>query len=197
MLSILALAAALAAAPVYTPRLAPSASQGSPAVPDATLSDAEVHRRLDAYLRGIDVPIAADQWRALGSRAVPLLERVLGNLEQLPSRRAKAAAGLSAIGGDRARALVLEVARSDTEPFAVRGAALRGAASLLPPKELAQQIQPVLEGAREPATRAMAAEVLARHAPELSCGAVHAQANREPERARFRRAIERCGAAGP
>jgi len=41
------------------------------------------------------------------------------------------------------------------------------------------------------------ASVLARHAPELSCWAVHAQANREPERARFRRALERCGAAGP
>ncbi len=193
-LSMLLIALTAPGAPVYRPPRQTPPAQAEAATPDETLSDDEVRAHVANYLGAIDVPVTADQWRALGPRAVPLLEKVVSNPGELPSRRAAALGGLAAIGGTRARALVVKAARSEEEPFAVRAAALRGASRVLKSGELVKQLKPVLEGAGEPATRAVAAEVLARHAPASACPAVRAQADREGEgRARFERALERCG----
>jgi len=163
--------------------------------PAQDLSDAEVESRVRTYLGAIDTPISADRWRALGPRAVAPLEAVLRDPNALPSRRAKAVEALSVVGGARARQLVLETARAEQEPFGVRASALRGAPRVLPAKELARQLRPVMERAEDPTIRATAAEVLARHAAKSSCAAVRAQASREEGEARgqFANAIERCG----
>ncbi len=161
------------------------------------LTDDQVAARVHAYLGSIDTPISAARWRALGSRAVAPLETVVRDGSALPSRRAKAVEALSVLGGARARKVVLQVARSEDEPFGVRASALRGAGRMLPAKDLIQELRPVMESAREAPTRATAAEVLARHAPRSSCGAVRAQAGREARstRVQFGAALDRCGEA--
>jgi HEAT repeat protein len=162
------------------------------------MSEEEIASRARAYLSAIDTPITVRHWRELGPRAIPVLESVLSDPDALPSRRAKAIGALSAIGGPRAKELVLRVARSDTEPRGVRASALRGAARVLPPDELASELRPVMERASEASIRATAAEVLARHGGASSCKAVRAQAGRERgnDRNNFTRALARCGDGG-
>ncbi len=195
-LSVLLLTLAASDGPVYRPPRQTPPAQLPATGPDETLSDEEVRGRVASYLAAIDTPITVGQWRALGPRAVPLLEQVLANRGGLPSRRAAAVGGLAAIGGPRAREQVLATARSENEPFAVRAAALYGAAHVLEPGQLLKELGPVLRGARTRAARAAAAEVLARHAPHSACAAIRAQAEREgKERGHFERALERCGPA--
>ncbi|OFX20417.1 MAG: hypothetical protein A2V77_02725 [Anaeromyxobacter sp. RBG_16_69_14] len=201
-MTALSLAFLLALAGVGTParNARPKASE-TPATTTTTedLPAAEVANRVRAYLGAIDTPIPAARWRALGPRAVAPLEAVVRDPEALPSRRSKAVDALSVVGGERARELVLETARSEREPFGVRASALRGASRLLATKDLVKELRPVLEGARDPTVRATAAEVLARHAGPSSCRAVRAQAAREggDVRGRFTPALVRCGNVAP
>ncbi|HTP26219.1 MAG TPA: hypothetical protein VMK12_11230 [Anaeromyxobacteraceae bacterium] len=168
---------------------------GSPAAapPAAGLSDAEVAERVRTYLGSIDTPIPMARWRSLGQRAVAPLENVVRGGE-LPSRRARALAALSAIGGDRAKRIVLQMVHAEGEPFAVRTSALRGAANLLSTHDLAAELRPVMEGAHDATIRATAADELSRHAASSSCEAVRAQAERESDsdRRQFVPALERC-----
>jgi len=222
-LPVLLVSFGVVAAPVYTPprtRRPRPVEQPATAVTAATrdlatsaaalgdpsLSDAEVQARVRNYLSSIDVGASVADWRAVGVRALPLLQQVLDNREELSSRRAGAIAGVAAVGGARARTLVLQVAESEREPFFVRAAALRCAPLVLDAAELVRELVPVLESANEPATRAAAAEVLARHAPAAACGAVRSAVEREAAaspraeerddiRARFARSIEQCDAA--
>ncbi len=198
-MSIPSIALLVALAGLGTPaRNARPAASPPPAAaataPAEQLSDSEIAERVRTYLGSIDTPISAERWRALGPRAVPALEAVV-RAKGMPSRRAKAVGALSALGGTRARKVVLETARSEEEPFAVRASALRGAGRLLAPKDLAKELRPMLEGARDPSVRATAADVLARHAGSSSCEAIRVQAAREgnDQRAQFSPALERCG----
>ena len=189
----LTLLLALAGRPAHQ---APATEQVQPstASPQA-LSDQEVAQRVDEYLGTIDTPITADEWRALGPRAVNRLAAVATDTEALSSRRGKALGALTALGGARARQVVLDTARSEQAPFAVRASALRGAGHLLGPKSLSTALSPVLEKAHEAPVRATAAEVLAAHAGASGCSAVRAQVAREPQETRghFARALESCG----
>ena len=181
------------------PRPPPAATDAgaSPGAAAQGLSDEELAARVDTYLDTIDTPVRAAQWQALGPRAVPLLEKVVRDPVALPSRRARAIGALSAIGGDTARQVVLDTARSDAQPYGVRASALRGAGRLLTPSELVKELGPIMEGAPRPSIRAVAADVLARHATASACPAIRAQAGRESShaRARFSRALELCGPA--
>ncbi len=197
----LALALALAApgTPARNrPASRPTSTSAAEAAPAADLSDAEVAERVRTYLGAIDSPVRADQWRALGTAAVPVLEAVAKDPEALPTRRAKAVGALSVLGGTRARRVVLDVARSEEAPFAVRASALDGAGHLLAAKDLVRELRPVMEKAADAPVRATAAEILARHAPRSTCGAVRAQAARERDdgRSSFGAALERCGHSG-
>jgi hypothetical protein len=176
------------------PRATAVPATGAPA---AEASDAEIASQVRSYLGAIDTPVSEERWRSLGARAVAPLEAVVRDPRALPSRRARAVEALSVIGGERARAVVVETARSEREPFAVRASALRGAPRVLPAKELSSQLRPVMERARAAPVRAAAAEVLAGHAGASSCKAVKAQAAREASagRGRFSRALSRCEAA--
>ncbi|TMA27773.1 MAG: hypothetical protein E6J78_08865 [Deltaproteobacteria bacterium] len=183
------LIAALFAAP--TPRRgqrAPSAA-GAP----ESLSDEEIARRANGYLGSIDTPISAEQWRALGPRAATVLEPIIGDRNALPTRRAKAIDGLVAAAPSRAAQLVGKLARDETEPVVVRVAALHGARRALPSAKLIAELKPVLESARDPGLRGVAAEVIT-HA-KGGCAAVRARLEREgaDERAAYDRALRRCG----
>lgn len=173
-----------------------SAAAQAPAASQPALSDEEVVRRVHGYLGSIDTPITAEQWRALGPRAVAPLTSVATDPEALPTRRAKAISALSILGGEQARQVVLDAARSDGEPFAVRASALHGAGRLLDAKALSAALRPVLQKAPQAPVRATAAEVLAHHAGASGCAAVRAQVRREPDDARghYARALKRCQA---
>jgi hypothetical protein len=161
---------------------------------DRTLTDADIAARVETYLGAIDTPISPARWKALGERAVGPLVAVAQGGNAFPSERARALQALSHIGGPRAKEALLTVARSDREPFAVRASALRGAARVVPAGELSAELGTVLQRARDAPLRAVAAEVLANHAPGAGCAAVRAQAARETAEARpaFGGALDRC-----
>jgi HEAT repeat protein len=197
MLALTLLAAVLAAPGPARGRPAPAdAAAGSTATPaPATLqlSDAELHERVQAYLGAIDRPVRDESWRALGPAAIPELEAALAS-DDLPTRRASAAQGLAAIGGDRARAALVAHARAEGEPYVVRAASLRGAARVVPPAEAATELGPVLTSARSAQVREAAADALAGTGDPSACAAVQAQAKREGTRGvtRYEKALGKC-----
>ena len=172
------LAALLAATLAGLGRTAPPApAADAPQAPEP--SQAEVRKRIEAFLGSIDTPIRPAQWQALGPGAVPVLKEIATSPDRFPPHRARAVDGLAARGGAEARRTVLAIARSEGEPFTIRAAALRGAGRLLPPDELLSALRPVLEAAGPARDRAVAAEVLASQAGEAGCAAVRARLSRE------------------
>ena len=167
----------------------------SPTATATPNSDAALRARVETYLGAIDRPVPAARWRALGPPAVPLLAEILAS-DDLPSRRARAASGLAAIGGEPARAALLSRAGAEGERAVVRSAAIRGAARITPRGELVGTLSPLLSGARSAHVRAAAAEALAASGAPDGCAAVRAQAAREGEggRERYGRALSRCPA---
>ena len=162
----------------------------APAGPSSPLSDEQVREQLGAYLGSIDTPITAERWSALGPRGRALLSQLVKDPEALPTRRAKAVDGLSALHADPQ--LFSALAASETEPLVVRLSALRGLGQVVPLARLPERLRPLLEGARDSRVRAGAAEVLAAH---QGCAQVRAQAAREAEgpRAQFVKALAACG----
>ena len=69
-------------------------------------------------------------------------------------------------------------------------AAVHGAPGVLAAAQISTALKPVLENAKEGHVRGAAAEVLSRHG---GCSLVRAQAQREDDRLRMQRALERCG----
>jgi hypothetical protein len=160
----------------------------------ADLSDAEVREHALSYLGAIDAPVGEARWRALGPRGEAALREVLASPDELPSRRAKAASGLAAIGLPTAPAVLESLAKDEQEPFVVRHAALHGLGRIVPARSLAAKLQPVLQAAADSRVRAVAGEVLARRAPAQACGAVRKQVAREGAgtRGQFERAVGTC-----
>ena len=160
------------------------------------LSDADVRRRVRALLGAIDTPVREEDWRALGPRAPAVLAEVASDAAEWPARRARAAWGLSVVGGPAAERMLDRLGRSPGEPFAVRAAALEGLGRLLPPERLLGALSAALADPGEARVRAVAAEVLSRRAPRAACPAVRGRIAREaPEtRPMFHRAEAECGA---
>lgn len=187
------LATALAAVPAPA---RPPATAAPPSAEEDGRAD-DVGARVASYLGAIDRPVPAETWRALGPAAVPHLEAALRS-DDLPTRRAAAVAALAEIGGERARALIVEAARTERERFVVRSAALHATPRVLPRAALLDALKPALESASSPRVRAVAADVLARDGGAEACAAVKAQVRREAggARGRFAKAVARCR-AGP
>ena len=176
--------------------LAPRPPHGAPAQPQATpapqtLSDVELREKVQGYLNALDRRISPEQWKALGPRAAPLLEAVVADPKEMPSRRAMAVDGLVAAAPDRAAQLVGNLARDENEALVVRVAAVHGAGHVLPQSAAVTELKPVLRGARQAGLRSAAAEVISRKG---GCADVRDQVAREkPEhRGAFRRAMEKC-----
>jgi hypothetical protein len=183
------LLAALLALPVPKPKAPAASGQPATAAP-RTFTDEEVRDRVEAYLGTIDTRVSEADWRALGQRGAAILEQVAQDTRSLPTRRAKAVAGLSAIGASTSANVLVALARSEQAPLTVRLAAVGGAPGVMPAADLSTALKPVLEGAQDGALRGAAAEVLSRHG---GCGLVRAQAQREADKLRMQRALERCG----
>jgi hypothetical protein len=164
-----------------------------PAPQGAPLTGEALRVRIEAYLGSIDTPIGADRWRALGPEAAGVLASHATSASELPTRRARALAGLAAVGGTRAEQVVADLVRKDGEAYIVRLAAMRAAAEILPERHAAALLRPLMEKSPEARLRAAAAEALARGS-RAACPAVEAQAGREEpeERVRFEQALARC-----
>jgi len=158
---------------------------------------ADLHQQIHALLATRDVPVTPQQWRVLGPAALPELERLAADRSELPTRRARAIEGIVALGSPRAPKLLVRLSRSEDEPYVVRMSAIRGTGRTLSASRQLVALQPVLEGAKDPALRGVTAEVLSRHAS--SCQAVTAQATRETDewRNKYKAAVSRCSKADP
>ncbi len=188
MIAALALALLSAAPPepVCTTPGAPACAPAPPASP-------EVREKVRAYLGAIDQPIPPETWLALGPGAETVLAEVAAS-DDFPSRRSLALEGLAAFGGPRAEALHRRLAAPGAAPAAVRRAAVRGLARILPSDRLPDTLRPFLEGDADDTIRRTAAEARASRAPGVACEAVRAQARREGPRgdALFARALAAC-----
>lgn len=181
------LAFLLAAVPPSRPASPPPPSSQPAAAPQ--LSDEELQNRIDAFLGAIDTRISPEEWRALGPRGTALLERIAQDTSVLPSKRAAAVTGLSAIGSPTSARVLLNLARSEQESLTVRLVAVHGTPGVLPTAQLGRALKPVLETAGNPQVRRAAADVLSRHG---GCSMIRAQASREDDPERMQRALERC-----
>lgn len=185
---IVLLLAALIALP--RPPKTSAAPQEAPA--EQQLSDADLRERVETYLGALDRPVPKARWKALGPRAAPLLEAVIADSSQFPTRRAKAVDGLVAAAPDRAAQLVGPLARNDQEAAVVRVAAMHGASQVLPAPRAVSELRPVLKTARSMGLRAEAADLLSRKSG--GCAEVRDQVAREKaeHRSAFDRAMKRC-----
>jgi HEAT repeat protein len=191
------LAVLLAAGQVQLRRPPPPPPDQAETKPVAQLSDDEIRDRIETYLGVIDTPVSLERWRALGPRAAPFIEEIAASRKNLPTRRAMAIDGLSAVGGATAPAVLTGLSRGEDEPLVVRLSAVRGLGRVVKGAKLAAALTPVLEGAKDARVRGVAAQTLAEHARKQSCKAVKAQALREDDEARghYERALDRCGVA--
>ncbi|GAC1348101.1 MAG: hypothetical protein NVSMB23_28500 [Myxococcales bacterium] len=173
----------------------PPAAEEAPAPPAAPLTDDEIRERIESYLGTIDLGISIEHWRALGPRTAPFLWEIAVSPRNLPTRRAQAIDGLSAVGGAAASPVLAGLSRGEAEPLVVRLSAVRGLGRVATGAKLAAALGPVLEGAKDARVRGLAAQTLAEHARKHACGAVKARARREDDEARvhYERALERCG----
>lgn len=156
------------------------------------LSEVELRERVDAYLGAIDRSVSKERWKALGPRAAPLLEAVIADASQFPTRRAKAVDGLVAAAPDRAAQLVGTLARDEKQPAVVRVAAMHGVSHVLSSPRALSELRPVLKTARSPGLRAEAADLISRK--NGGCAEVRDQVAREKaeHRPAFDRAMKRC-----
>lgn len=157
-------------------------------------SDAETRAHAEALLGAIDRPVSSARWKALGPAALDVLAEVAASGDRMPSLRANALGALASVDPARAEPLARAIADSDGAPPAVRQTAVRVLGRMLPPARLRSAIAPVLRAAPDTALRAVAAETLARHAPDLGCAEVMDQISLEPEgdRVAFERAAALC-----
>ena len=187
------LSTASSAAPLRTQHLTPKAPAEADAKVDNTLTDDDVRGQVHTYLSAIDTPIERSRWIVLGPRAeAPLLEVLNGN--ELPTKRAKAIDGLSAVGTSHT-ALLQSIAGNESEAFVVRFAAVRGLGNLLPAPEMVRALSPLLSGAKDVRIRAAAGKTIVLHAPDAaSCKLVKSQVRKEPaeQREYFAKATATC-----
>jgi HEAT repeats len=191
------LLAALLAAPGIIQKRPPQPPPASeqPVQPNESLSADDVRQHVEGYLGSIDTPISANQWKALGPRAIPQLEAIAMSQTELPTRRAKAIDGLAALGDTRGPALFKRIANQDGESINVRFAAVRGLGQVTAPAQAVTNLKPILQGAKDSRVRALAAEQIAIRSHGKSCDMVKAQLDREKDDARghYGRAMKQCG----
>src|SRR5574341_1353797 len=100
----------------------PGAAPRPAAAAPTDLSEAEVRQRVRTLLGAIDTPVREEDWRALGPRGPAVLAQMAASASEWPARRARAAGGLSVVGGPEAVPTLERLAGSPAEPFSVRAA---------------------------------------------------------------------------
>jgi hypothetical protein len=173
---------------MHPPRVKTQPAPDAGTVTSTPMSDEEVRERIQMYLGAIHGPVTPGMWQRLGPAALPQLEKIARDPEQLPTKRAGALNGIAAIGSLTAPDLMLEMAKDEKQPMQVRITAMMGAERVVPDR-VAQELRPVMENATDGHIRRVAAEVLAAHG---GCAAVRAQAKREQNRDRMAKALKVC-----
>ncbi len=165
--------------------------------PTSTPPSDEVRARVRGLLLPIDRPVSPAAIRAVGPGADEALAEIALSRD-FPARRARALEVLAALRSPRADE-VHHAAAAAGEPRTVRRAAVRGLGLLVAPSRAATELRPFVEGDRDPAIRAAAAEALALASPAGGCAIVRSQAAREdPDgKARFGRAMAACSRQRP
>lgn len=160
-----------------------------------SLSDEEVKNQLNALLGAIDTPIGAESFRALGRRGARLLLGIAKNGEEFPTRRAKAVDGLSQMRWTPAATLLRELAKDEAQPIVVRFSSVRGLGYLSSKTQVVRELTILLEQAKDPRVRAVAAEELS-HRTTGGCAQLQKQLAREEAdvRGMFGRAQANCDA---
>lgn len=153
---------------------------------------AALRAQLEPLLGTIDRPTSPERWKHLPPEARAALEAIAADPAELPTRRAAALSGLTALGGDGA--LHRRLAEDPGVPYLVRAGALRSLATLLPADQRSAPLQRLLREDADRRIRAAAAEALARASPTDGCAAVRGQTLREGTdgRVRFERALAAC-----
>jgi hypothetical protein len=173
---------------MHPPRGQPQPAPDAGTVSPIQMSDDEIQQRIQMYLGSIHRPVTPGMWQRLGPAALPQLEKIARDPEQLPTRRAGALDGIAAIGSLTAPDLMLQMAKDEKQPMQVRITAMMGAERVAPDR-VAQELRPVMENATNGHIRRVAAEVMAAHG---GCSAVRAQAKREQNRDRMANAVKLC-----
>jgi hypothetical protein len=158
------------------------------------MSDAEVRTQVEALLGTIDRAIPAARWKELGPAAVPVLAEIAASESQMPSTRSMALGALGVAAPARAETIARALLDSPDAPLTVRETAVRTLGRVLSPVQLRSALAPALRAARPVGLRSVAAETLARHAPEEACAEVADQISLEPaaDHPRFERAAALC-----
>ena len=158
------------------------------------MTDAEVRAHVEALLGAIDRPVPSGRWKALGPAAATVLADVAASGDRMPSARSMALGALASVDPARAEPLARALADAEGAPLTVRETAVRVLGRMLPPARLRSALAPVLRAAPDAGLRAVAAETLARHAPEMACPEVMDQVALEPasDRVAFERAAALC-----
>lgn len=155
-----------------------------------TLSDDDVKQQVTALLGNIDTPMPHETWRGLGPRGAALLLATLDDPQALPTRRARAIDGLSAMNWQEATPKLSSLAVTETENRAVRFAAIRAVSALSPDDN--QSLLTVVKGAQDARVRALAAEMLSHRAGGCDAVAQQLRAETDETRAFFERAKRQC-----
>jgi hypothetical protein len=166
----------------------PAAKAAAPPVAQSALTEGQLREVIDSYLDSFERPVTAAQWQALGPQAEPILLEI-ANGNGLPTRRANAVAGLSALGGSGTKALLTNFSLDEAKPLSMRLAAVRGLSRLTADNDLVTALRPVMEGAKDSRISSTAAELIAKRAPQSGCGLVRAKGKGD---VRFNRALTAC-----
>jgi len=168
----------------------PAATPSNAAAPP-TPNESFVRAQVNSYVGSSDVGV--QKWRELGPAALPFVTKVATDRDAIPPRRIRAIQAISIVGSHSEAPLLVDLARSESEPGPVRLAALRAAVKLMPKPEAVAALKPMLRGAHAARMRAAAAEQLTRLS-KRQCAPVRSQADRERPRDRklYQRALRRC-----
>ena len=134
--------------------------------------------------------VRADQWRALGPDAAPLLAARITDPATLPTFRARALAALGAIDPAAAAPHIRRLLGDASAPVALRSAAVGAAPTVLGEQAALPLLQPLLRGDDELLASASAHALAG--AGAASCAALSSEARRRPDREAVARSAAAC-----
>ena len=155
----------------------------------AAAPDAALQGRVEGLL-GSYRTVRAEQWRALGPDAAPILSALVNDPATLPTFRARALAALGVIDPATAAPHIRRLVADASAPAPLRSAAVGAAPTVLGEQAALPLLQPLLRGDDETLTT-VSARALAR-AGAASCAALTSESRRRPDREAVARSAAAC-----
>ena len=134
--------------------------------------------------------VSAEQWKALGPDAAPILASVVEDAAALPTFRARALAALGAVDAAAATPHVQRLLADASAPKVLRSAAIGAAPAVLGEQAALPLLRPFLVGDDRTLSE-VSARVLSR-ADAASCSMLRTEAKRRPDRESFARSAAAC-----